>query len=362
MILRLLILLCWASTSIGFAADWSIALPGYHFEFPRDHRAHPNFKTEWWYFTGNLTGRNGEEFGYQLTFFRQGVNSEHAVMKPKSRFVVPEFYFAHFAVTDVANNQYRHQQKVRRGVFEDAGVAKESGKIVWIDNWEMVQVGTDSFEIRAASDEMAIDLTVSASKPIVIHGENGVSQKAQGAGNASHYYSYTRMATKGLVRFRGKQTEVTGQSWMDREWATNQLGENQAGWDWFSIQLDSGEELMLYRMRLKSGGSDPMSSGTLVAKEGKSSHLRRDDFILTPLRQWKSPETGIAYPIAWKAKIPSLGMELTIEAAVDRQELAAEPVTYWEGAIVVRGTQGGKTVTGKGYLELTGYGSALEQL
>jgi predicted secreted hydrolase len=343
--------------SPGADDGWRVALPGWRYEFPRDHRAHRECKTEWWYFTGNLRDAGGRRFGYQLTFFRQGVRALSARAATTSRFVVDDVKFAHFAITDVAAEKFRHWQKLSRGAFGEAGFDTE--RLAWIEDWGLTLAPNGGFVLRAAEGDARIEITLDPRKPWAIHGEDGVSQKADGAGRASHYYSGTRMATRGALTLDGRRTEVTGESWFDHEWATNQLTAEQVGWDWFSLQLDDGAELMLYQMRTRAGGADPNSSGTFIAPDGTTQRLRRDDYQLTATSHWTSRTTGGRYPIAWRLAVPSLGLAAEIRTPVREQELVLEPIAYWEGVVDLEGTRGGAKLRGHGYMELTGYAGAL---
>ena len=366
-LLLLLLGLCLAG--ICSAADWQLALPGWRYEFPRDHFIHSAFKTEWWYFTGHLADPSGRRFGYQLTFFRQGWRAPGDGHGETSRFLVNDLKFAHFAISDVSGGQFHFQQKLNRGAFGEAGFsafsrseAPTSAKplgLAWIDDWQLDWLGGDAFELKAKTTEAALRLRVTSSKPWAINGENGVSQKAEGEGHASHYYSGTRMDSEGEISVGGKSFRVTGESWLDREWATNSLAPGQAGWNWFSIQLDDGTDLMLYQMRRKDGSLDPNSSGTFMARDGATQHLKRDDYQLTPERFWTSPETGAKYPIGWRLSIPRLELSLEISTLLQKQELVLKPIAYWEGLIDTAGAHSGAKVRGQGYMELTGYSGAL---
>ena len=343
------------------AADWKTAEPSRHYEFPRDHRLHEEFKTEWWYFTGNLSTTSGRRLGYQLTFFRQGIRPAAERDPALSRFVVHDLKFAHFAVTDVSGKRFLFQQKASRGAFGEAGF-DDAERLAWIDSWS-VQTGPDgAFHLKADSKEAAIDLRLEATKLPAIHGEAGLSQKAASAGHASHYYSLTRLRTAGQVQIRGEAMAVSGESWFDHEWATNQLAPQQIGWDWLSVHFNDGFDLMLYQMRLESGAADPASSGTLIAPDGATTHLRSTEFRLTPTEFWTSEATGARYPTGWRVELPEQGMQLTIRAVLKNQELALLPLAYWEGAIEVNGTRAGRAIKGRGYLELTGYAGPLREL
>jgi len=346
-------LVLWFGTN-GFAADWKKAEPGWQYEFPRDHHIHNEFKTEWWYFTGNLIDPEGHRFGYELTFFRQGIRPLAERNPSSSRFIVDELKFAHFALTDVKKGQFRFEQKTSRGSFGEAGF-DNGERLAWIDNWSLTVSGDDMFDLTAMNGNADIHLHLRAIKGAIIHGENGVSVKASASGHASHYYSVPRLETTGEISLDGKSHSIRGESWFDHEWATGQLAEEQAGWDWICVQWEDGTELMLYRMRLKNGESDPSSSGTLIGADGTSSHLQSADFGMKPIAFWKSKANGVTYPIGWKVTIPEREMELVVRATVEDQELVMDPITYWEGAIDANGTRNGKPIKGCGYLELTGY-------
>ena len=346
------------------AADWRFALPGWLYEFPRDHRPHPEFKTEWWYFTGNLRVENGRRFGYQLTFFRQGIRPPVQRGSERSRFIVGDLKFAHFAVTDVASGRFHFEQALSRGAYGEAGfdaaeLGRDVWRLAWINDWTLAMGGAQQFELTARNKSAELKLSLAPGKPWTIHGENGVSQKAAGEGHASHYYSGTRLPTSGRVKLGGRELYVEGESWFDHEWATNQLTPEQVGWNWFSIQLDDQTELMLYQMRTRDGGIDPNSSGTFVSAQGAAQHLRRDDYTLKPTKFWTSKATGGRYPIAWELAVPSLAIRLSISTPVENQELVLQPIAYWEGLIDVAGTRGGPAVRGHGYMELTGYAGEL---
>lgn len=233
-----------------------------------------------------------------------------------------------------------------------AGAAAEPFR-VWVGEWSVQKTG-EFYELAAQDESVSIDLKLKPLKPIVLHGDGGLSQKSKEPGNASYYFSQTRLETSGSVSVRGREYEVEGLSWLDREWSTSALGAEQEGWDWFSLQLDDGRELMLYRLRLKGGGLDASSSGTLVNEDGSVVRLGAGEFEIEVQDRWKSPDTGIVYPSGWLIKIPELGMEFTVTPCQSGQELLLSFV-YWEGAVVVSG--GG--LEGSGYVELTGYGKSL---
>jgi predicted secreted hydrolase len=333
---------------------WRLATPGYQIAFPRDHLAHYDFRTEWWYFTGNLRGENGREFGYELTFFRYGFRSPRNRFPVTSRFVMDDLKFAHFAVTDISGKKFHYDSRVSRGAYGEAGFGNGK-RLAWIETWELL-VGPD-FHLRATSADYALDLNLSPVKLPVLQGENGLSQKAAGIGKASYYYSITRLASSGSIRIGSDSYEVNGNSWFDREWATNQLAENQVGWNWFAIQLADGSDLMLYQMRLKGGGIDLHSCGKWVGADGSIIDLGANDFELTSRRSWQSPSTKANYPVEWKLRIPKLQLELAISPRLDNQELNVS-VVYWEGAVKLVGERRHQPIEGVGYMELTGYHGA----
>jgi predicted secreted hydrolase len=334
-----------------FDADgWRLVQPGHHLEFPRDHGPHFDYRTEWWYLTGNLRSEEGREFGYELTFFRYGYRAPNKRLPVRSRFVIDDIKFAHFTVTDIGQKRFYAAQRISRGAYHDAGFLAGS-KLVWISDWEL---DLDSgFQAVATDGQQAIKLDLQPEKAPVLQGNDGFSQKAAGDGHASYYYSIPRLRTQGQLRVGGVTYKVEGLSWFDREWASNQLAPEQAGWHWFAIQLSDGTDLMLYQMRLKNGGIDRYSSGKLISSTGTATEM--NDFVLMPTEYWTSPRNQARYPIAWRLRVPKFQIDLEITTPVPDQELNLA-VTYWEGAIRVNGTREGNPVHGSGYMELTGYG------
>jgi predicted secreted hydrolase len=353
-ILALFFLLCAARTPCETLDDkgWAIAVPGYAFSFPRDYGPHHSFRTEWWYFTGNIKTKEGREFGYEVAFFRYGYRPPGK--SARSRFVMNDLKFAHFAVTDVATHRFRFDSRTSRGAYGEAGFG-EANRLAWIDSWEVSFDGT--FRLKADTKDYRVDLVLAPEKPLVLQGENGLSQKADGLGHASYYYSITRLATSGTIRIGAENYEVSGVSWFDREWATNQLGPRQVGWNWFGIQLSDGSDLMLYQMRLNDGQIDPNSTGTWISPDGMAQPISRDAFHLQPQAFWASPSSKGRYPIEWRLQVPQLGLDLLVTTPVKDQELRVG-VTYWEGCIRLQGERAGKPVSGVGYMELTGYGGS----
>lgn len=351
-----------ASASVP-SQDLIPARPGYVYAFPRDHGSHDDYGLEWWYFTGHLHDQSARRFGYEVTFFRKAVDDERVREHP-SRWALRHLYFAHLAVTDVEGAAFSFSEKLSRAAFGKAGA--DPGRMkVWIDRWTLEPVTEEHQQLRLTAHDagLGVDLTLSLNKPPVIHGREGISRKGAGPGQASHYYSLTRLATRGTVRVRGEPFEVTGISWMDHEFGSGGLGADQVGWDWFSVQFDSNVEFMLYLLRKRDGSHDPASSGTLILPDGTSRHLTRADFAVRTTDQWVSPHNRAQYPAKWTVEIPSVPLEVTITPVLPDQELRTENssrVTYWEGAVDVRGHYQNAPVTGTGYVELTGYADPLK--
>ena len=335
-------------------AQFKPALPGYRYEFPRDYFNHPDFQTEWWYYTGNLQTAEGRTFGFELTFFREGVTRDAA---KNSKWDVRDVYLAHFAVSDLDGKKFFHAERTNRSGPGIAGADAALGK-VWNGNWSVVW--SDGKEnLTALTERFAISLSLRPQKRPVIQGQNGVSQKSAGEGRASHYFSETRLGASGSLRIDSKQYEVTGLAWMDHEFFTEQLAPEQAGWDWLSIQLNDNTELMLFHIRRKDGSIDPYSAGTFVDQQGHARHLTSADFQIEPAGEiWNSPETHATYPIRWNIRVPSLGIALSASTPLSSQELVSTSrvvPSYWEGAIFLSGSKNGAPLGGSGYLEMTGY-------
>ncbi len=341
------------------APQYRTAVPGYRFEFPRDYFDHPDFQTEWWYYTGNLISANGRRYGFELTFFRQAVTRDPA---QADTWDVKDLYLAHLALSDLDGRQFYHSERMNRAGPGIAGVSQSNARI-WNGNWRIQWVGSDQ-KLEAIDKQFQLHLTLHPEKPPVIHGENGVSQKSEGAGHASYYISLTRLTANGQIELNGEQFEVSGLAWMDHEFFTHQLESNQIGWDWLSLQLQDNTELMLFHIRRGDRSLDPFSAATYVDPQGKSTHLRAGEFTLQPLAEtWSSPATRATYPIAWKITIPKLGIELEAHTALAAQEFAGKTKiapSYWEGAITLQGHRGQMPLSGVGYLEMTGYDRAVK--
>ena len=333
---------------------YRLALPGYHYEFPKDYFDHPEFQTEWWYTTGNVKTADGRAFGFELTFFRQGVNRDET---EKSPWDVKDIYLANLALSDLDGGHFYHSERVNRAGPGIAGVNGHDGK-VWNGNWS-VSWRDGGQQLVAQNEDFNFRFSLKSTKPPVVHGENGVSQKAEGAGRASHYFSQTRLAASGTIELKGKQYAVSGLAWMDHEFFTHQLDAEQTGWDWFSIQLEDKTELMLFEIRRKDGTIDPHSAGTYIDASGRSTHLRSGEFSLQQQSaRWTSSATGARYPIQWNVTVPKFGISLDAHTKLPQQELTGSTKlapTYWEGAMDFSGKRGSAPLHGNGYLEMTGY-------
>lgn len=343
------------SSALGGAdsAGYQRAYAPRPFQFPADHGPHPEFRNEWWYVTGNLADNAGRSFGYQLTIFRIALSP--TAPPADSSWRVNQVYMGHFALTDVANNRHYGFERFSRGALGLAG-AQATPFRVWLEDWALTGGESDLFplRLRAREGDIALDLTLDAGKPAVLQGDQGLSQKSAEPGNASYYYSHTRMPTQGTVSVAGQSFTVSGASWLDREWSTSALGPDQSGWDWFALQLDDGRDLMFYRLRRQDGGMDSFSKGILVATDGQPRLLRGNDVQLQPLGQWVSPHTSDRYPSGWRLRLPAEHLDLTVTPKVADQEMRLT-VRYWEGAVAVSGQARDRPVTGQGYLEMTRY-------
>jgi predicted secreted hydrolase len=349
------------AVAIAAATQYRVALPGYRYEFPHDHFNHPQFQTEWWYYTGNMKSADGHRFGFELTFFRQGVNPASATT---DAWEVRDLYLAHLALSDLDGGKFFPAERTNRAGPGIAGIS-EAERRIWNGNWQITWRGEEQI-LQAIDERLALHLTLRSVKAPVIHGENGVSQKAEGPGHASHYISLTRLNARGQVQMGGKTYEVTGTAWMDHEFFTHQLTAVQVGWDWMSIQLEDNSELMLFHIRREDGAIDPYSAGTFVDPHGNSTHLRGNEFRLEAAGAvWASRSTHAVYPVQWKISVPRFGIVLESSTSLRSQELTSSSgflPAYWEGAIALAGERNGSPVGGVGYLEMTGYDHPIEVL
>lgn len=333
----------------GFARAW---LPR-PFVFPQDHGPHPEYKTEWWYYTGNLVSRSGDRYGFQLTFFRANLGTIDS--RGTSAWRTNQMFMAHFAVSDIADEKFVAFERLSRAANGLAG-ARAQPYAVWLEDWrvEAEAPGQTATTVRlsASEDDVSLRLLLVAAKSPILQGVNGLSQKGLQPGNASYYYSLSRLSAEGTIRLGDRQEDVTGTAWMDREWSTSALESGQTGWDWFALQLDDTTEIMYYQLR-RDGSVDPHSRGALVKMNGDKIDLLQPDVLLTVRDWWDSPLGG-RYPSGWTLQIPKQQIELSIEPMLREQELDGM-FRYWEGAVRVQGVRGEAPVAGAGYVELTGY-------
>jgi predicted secreted hydrolase len=347
----------WPS-GVRAAEAFQKARPGRVWQFPADHGAHPDYQTEWWYWVGQLKSNAGETFGYQLTFFRSALRRPDP--KARSAWSLNTLYFAHLAISDPARNRFTFREKVGRGALGLSGAAVGHLK-VWIDNWQAEQIGA-VFRLQARDGDTGLDLALTPLKPPALHGEAGFSRKAVKTEAASYYYSIPHLKTEGRLTLGGRVLTVAGESWMDHEFFTGAMAASEVGWDWFALQLDDNREVMLYLLRHRDGSLDPASSGTLIDPQGRTRHLKLADFRVKVTGVWKSPHSGAKYPAGWQIAIPGAGLDLTLTPTMADQEVRAgapAQVSYWEGQVKIGGQKEGRTISGHGYVELTGYAGAL---
>lgn len=355
----IILVFSWASNWV-FADQWRHAISPWRWSFPKDHGSHPEFRTEWWYFTGNLEDGFRKKYGYQLTFFRQGI-----VYQPKNNsnpWALRDIYIGHFSLTDFSRNKFWFSELISRKGPGLSG-ASEEGMVVWLLNWQAKMEG-NIIRLKAQTKEMELSFFLVPKKPIVLHGENGRSKKGPLKTQASYYYSYTDLKSEGRIKTPESNSiiQVKGISWFDHEFGSNQLSKDQMGWDWFSLHLSDGHDLMIYFLRKKDGSVEQSSSGTLVKRNGEAVHLKLSEIKLEVLDYWKSPKSGGKYPSKWRIKIPSFRIELELNPLVLSQELVTKEstgITYWEGAVLGKGISYGQPIICEGYVELTGYAGSL---
>ncbi len=340
---------------LGSSFRYRDVLPGRQISFPQDHFSHPEFKTEWWYYTGHLVTQGGRSFGYQVTFFRFGLR-DRQTEEMNSPHLFTDLYMAHFALSDKQEKSFYFRDRANRGYGGKAGALVQR-YLVWNEDWKVESKG-ESHVLDVKDRDRRLRLRLTPLKPPVLHGQTGLSRKGERRGRASYYYSLTRLKTEGVLEIGGKRETVDGLTWMDHEFGSDQLGEDQVGWDWFSVQLENKTEIMLYLIRRQDGSVDPYSSGTLIYQDGTARHLTLKEFRVDVLERWKSPRSGGVYPMRWKVSIPDEGVDLEIIPFFPQQELDTKKstkVTYWEGSVKVSGTYHKKATKGLGYVEMTGY-------
>jgi len=355
------VLLCFLLPAVAAAPrEWQQATAPREWEFPKDHGVHPAYRTEWWYFAGNLKDGEGNAFGYQLTFFRRGVRTR--ATNPANPWSLRDLYLAHFAVTNVTKKRFVFEEAISRTGPALAG-GRENGLDVHLLDWSARMQG-GAILLRARGKTARLTLELAPQKPPVLHGEKGLSRKGPLPGQASYYATCTRLLTTGLLATESSAApvRVNGTSWFDHEFGSDQLSAEETGWDWFGLHLSDGKDLMLYFLRRNDGTVEPASSGTIVDRQGKARHLPLAAIKLEVLDRWKSPKSSAVYPSRWRIRIPDEGLDLLVLPLLSDQELAtarSTGITYWEGAVGGRGTSEGRRAACLGYAELTGYAGGL---
>ncbi|WP_419660395.1 hypothetical protein Dvar_07570 [Desulfosarcina variabilis str. Montpellier] len=356
-LLTMLITVCAATADDGYQ---QITGPC-HLAFPKDHGPHPAYRTEWWYYTGNLTDADGHRFGFQLTFFRSALKPPANRGKwpnPASDWRTDQIYLAHAALTDIDDGRHLQAEQTARAALALAGAEQsDATTTIHLNTWQAV-IKPNGHHLMADTMNFSFDLNLTPVKPPVTHGDKGYSRKGRSPEQSSCYYSFTRLDATGHLTVSDKQYTTQGTAWMDHEFSSAPLAPGIAGWDWFSIQLDDQREIMLYLMRQTDGTMNPVSSGTIVLPSGQARHLKLEELQIKPIAYWTSPKSGARYPVKWRVSITCLAMDLTIEASLENQEMRtpqSTDVIYWEGSVKAKGTQGDATVSGAGYVELTGY-------
>lgn len=340
--------------------EWKQSTAPRSWHFPKDHGAHPDYRTEWWYFTGNLVDEKRNRYGYQLTFFRQGIQKK--IKSRRNSWSIRDVYLAHFAVSNIGNGSFWFSEQVSRPGPGLAG-ARTQDMNVWCLKWS-ARMKNGRILLDAKHGDTYLKLELLPRKPVVLHGENGLSRKGPLPGQATYYYSFTDLETKGTLKLEKMPdpVHVTGKSWFDQEFGSHQLSGEQVGWDWFSLHLSDGRDLMLYLLRRKDGTVEPSSSGTLVEKNGRARHLKLQDIDIEFLGRWKSPASGGLYPNSWQIRIPLADINLVISTMIANQELntaISTGVIYYEGAVEGKGTSSRRPVTCEGYVEMTGYAGSI---
>ncbi len=332
------------TTPDGFA----LPQPGRVFAFPRDHGSHPSFRTEWWYVTGHLDGKDGRRFGFQVTFFRQARRQDGRTL---------HLHLAHTALLDAKAGTFVHEERLNREGWDAASA--EDTLDVRNGNWALkLDEATQHLHITATvKNEALLRLELAVAKPLVIFGKDGVSRKGVSATAASHYLTWPRLTAEGSVRLGAAEHAVRGEAWMDHEFSSSQLEEGQVGWDWASIQLKDGSELMVYRMRRKDGQVDAASTLAVIARDGTMRQVTSDAFTWEELGTWKSPRNGAVYPNHVRIRFEGRSYELKPLAQDQEQDGGITQLPYWEGACDVLDTDG-QTI-GRAFLELAGHAGDL---
>ena len=340
------------------AQEWERVLPGAQLSFPGDHGAHPDYRIEWWYVTGQVESTAGRRFGFQFTIFRRGLQPGRGGPE-ESPLRARQVFAGHLAVTDIVNGRTLFAERLRRAGTPLARAGRADLDLV-LEDWSMRRDddGRPLLSAGDATQAIGLELELVPRKPLVLHGQDGYSSKGGEAGNASAYVSWTRLATRGRLEVGGKEIEVSGEAWFDHEYGTSVLEESVVGWDWFGLQLDDGRELMLFLLRGEDGTPGAASAGTLIDVDGTATSLAANDFRIEVDASWTSPRSGATYPARWTLSIPSVELQLQVVPFVADSELgttSSTGVAYWEGPVGIQGT-----VRGRGYAELTGYAGSMQ--
>lgn len=336
----------------GFAR----AIEPWDWQFPRDHGAHPEFQTEWWYYTGNLADEAGRHFGFQFTIFRRALSA--ALAPSTSEFRGNQLYFAHFTVSDIARGAFHHDTRYARGAADLAGATSQPRYRVWLEDWSVRAENDEAtaMRVQAASDDFAIDLALQQVKAPALQGEDGLSPKSAEVGNASYYYSLSRLETRGQIVLDGQRFAVSGHSWMDHEFSTSALGDDAQGWDWFGLIFDDGSELMVGQIRLSGGGLETAFGGLLIYADGRTRRLEANEITIHAQDTWRSPHSHVEYPAGWDIAVAGDdGFRIAVAPLLADQELHSAGIVYWEGAVAISGDK-----SGYGYAELTGYAESMQ--
>ncbi|MBD2088818.1 hypothetical protein H6F67_02940 [Microcoleus sp. FACHB-1515] len=353
--------LSWLDAPAADSSSFQKAMAPQTWQFPQDFGPHEGYQTEWWYYTGNLQTAEGRPFGFQLTFFRQAITPEAQTVSNASHWRGNQIYSAHFTLSDIAEKQFYPYERFSRGQINLAG-AENDPYHVWLEDWSAIATAPNQVRLQAKSDQIAIDLTVTQTRPPVLQGDRGYSVKGAEPGNASYYYSLVQQLTAGTVTIADQTYEVTGITWKDHEYSTSALTAGTVGWDWFSMQFENGAALMLYLLRHDDGSIEPQSAGKFILSDGTTQAIAKDDWNIRVLDTWKSPSSKATYPAKWAIDLPKLDLSLTAQALMPNQELNTATATYWEGAVGFQGSWQDQPLRGQGYVELTGYADRLDSL
>ncbi|HET9392610.1 MAG TPA: lipocalin-like domain-containing protein [Candidatus Rubrimentiphilum sp.] len=348
---------------LAAALAFAVASSPYAFHFPADHGSHPAYQSEWWYFTGHLRSADGRRFGYEVTFFRLRLRPKDKALATKilgrSRWRGDEVYAAHFAITDQDGRKFFHAERIARSAL-GMGASAAGRLAVNVDEWSltgqpMSANDRERMVLHAADGDNRLDLVQVPLKRPAIHGRDGIFRKGACPSCASRYYSYSRLHSQGTLVYGGASLKVSGTSWMDHEFGTDQLESEETGWDWMSLQLNDGREVMLYLFRRPDNSIEPQSSGSLIDRDGSVHPLSLNQFQVTATSRWRSPVTHAQYPSSWHVRVPSASLNVTITPVLADQEFALRSSpSYWEGAVDIRDAANSRSL-GQGYVELTGY-------